>query len=95
MKLADLLVQESIQMQQDAPPDVVLSNLPLQLRFLRHVRISVHPGRRHLGELAIGSEPAHRAPTRAANDGAASLGAGTIGALSGVLGNVAASTSGG
>jgi len=42
MKLADLLVQESIQMQQDVSAEVVLSNLPLQLRFLRHVRISVH-----------------------------------------------------
>src|SRR4051812_29646443 len=42
MKLADLLVQESIQMQQDVPAERVLSNLPLQLRFLRHVRIAVH-----------------------------------------------------
>lgn len=42
MKLADLLVQESIQMQQDAPAERILPNLPLQLRFLRHVRISVH-----------------------------------------------------
>src|SRR4051812_20742283 len=42
MKLADLLVQESIQMQQDVPPERILPNLPLQLRFLRHVRIAVH-----------------------------------------------------
>ncbi len=42
MKLADLLVQESIQMQQDAPAERILPNLPLQLRFLRHVRIAVH-----------------------------------------------------
>ena len=42
MKLADLLVQESIQMQQDMPADRILPNLPLQLRFLRHVRIAVH-----------------------------------------------------
>lgn len=41
MKLADLLVQESIQMQQDLSPEKILPNLPLQLRFLRHVRISV------------------------------------------------------
>jgi two-component system sensor histidine kinase UhpB len=42
MKLADLLVQESIQMQQDVPAERILQNLPLQLRFLRHVRIAVH-----------------------------------------------------
>jgi two-component system sensor histidine kinase UhpB len=42
MKLADLLVQESIQMQQDVPAERILPNLPLQLRFLRHVRIAVH-----------------------------------------------------
>src|ERR1700751_2502037 len=42
MRLADLLGQESIQMQQDAPADRILPNLPLQLRFLRHVRIAVH-----------------------------------------------------
>jgi two-component system sensor histidine kinase UhpB len=42
MKLADLLVQESIQMQQDLPAERILPNLPLQLRFLRHVRIAVH-----------------------------------------------------
>ncbi len=42
MKLADLLVQESIQMQQDMPAERILPNLPLQLRFLRHVRIAVH-----------------------------------------------------
>ena len=42
MKLADLLVQESIQMQQDVAAERILPNLPLQLRFLRHVRISVH-----------------------------------------------------
>jgi two-component system sensor histidine kinase UhpB len=41
MKLADLLVQESIQMQQDVSAEQILPNLPLQLRFLRHVRISV------------------------------------------------------
>jgi two-component system sensor histidine kinase UhpB len=41
MKLADLLVQEAIQTQQYASAERVLPGLPLQLRFLRHVRISV------------------------------------------------------
>jgi two-component system sensor histidine kinase UhpB len=41
MKLADLLVQEAIQTQQYASAERVLPRLPLQLRFLRHVRISV------------------------------------------------------
>ena len=41
MKLADLLVQEAIQTQQYAAAERVLPGLPLQLRFLRHVRISV------------------------------------------------------
>src|SRR5476651_2105603 len=35
MKLADLLVQEAIQTQQDAATERVLPSLPLQLRFLR------------------------------------------------------------
>ncbi len=41
MKLADLLVQEAIQTQQYASAERVLPGLPLQLRFLRHIRISV------------------------------------------------------
>ena len=41
MKLADLLVQEAIQTQQHASAERVLPGLPLQLRFLRHIRISV------------------------------------------------------
>ena len=41
MKLAELLVQEAIQTQQYASAERVLPGLPLQLRFLRHIRISV------------------------------------------------------
>jgi two-component system sensor histidine kinase UhpB len=41
MKLADLLVQEAIQTQQYTSAERVLPGFPLQLRFLRHVRISV------------------------------------------------------
>ena len=50
---------------------------------VRHVRISVHPGRRHLGDLAIGGDSGMRGNARAANDGGdartGSLSAGTIG----------------
>jgi two-component system sensor histidine kinase UhpB len=41
MRLAELLVQEAIQTQQNASAERVLPGLPLQLRFLRHIRISV------------------------------------------------------
>jgi two-component system, NarL family, sensor histidine kinase UhpB len=41
-RLARLLVNEALQVvPANAPPEQILSNLPLQLRFLRHVRISV------------------------------------------------------
>ena len=53
MKLADLLVQEAIQTQQDASAERVLAGLPLQLRFLRHVRISV----RDLGGHTVTEHP--------------------------------------
>jgi two-component system sensor histidine kinase UhpB len=48
MKLADLLVQEAIQTQQDTPTERVLPGLPLQLRSLRHVRISVRDPSGHI-----------------------------------------------
>ena len=41
MKLAELLVQEAIQTQQNVSAERVLPGLPLQLRFPRHIRISV------------------------------------------------------
>lgn len=42
MKLAELLVNETIPlMDQNAPAEQSLASLPLQLRFLRHVRIAV------------------------------------------------------
>lgn len=41
-RLAELFVTEAVQLvQNNAPPQRVLESLPLQLRFLRHVRISV------------------------------------------------------
>jgi two-component system sensor histidine kinase UhpB len=43
MTLAGLLVQEAVSLvPQDVAPDQALAKLPLQLRFLRHVRILVH-----------------------------------------------------
>jgi chromosomal replication initiator protein len=50
---------------------------------VRHVRISVHPGRRQISELSISGEPMLRGNGRAANDGADGgmpMAAGTIGA---------------
>jgi two-component system sensor histidine kinase UhpB len=42
MRLAQLFVTEALQLvPADAPPEQTLASLPLQLRFLRHVRISV------------------------------------------------------
>jgi len=41
MTLAGLLVQEAVRLAQDVSPEQVLANLPLQLRYLRHVRILV------------------------------------------------------
>jgi two-component system sensor histidine kinase UhpB len=42
MKLAELLVTESISLfQERTPADALLASLPLQLRFLRHVRLVV------------------------------------------------------
>ncbi|MGA8226624.1 MAG: ATP-binding protein [Xanthobacteraceae bacterium] len=41
-RLAELFVTEALQLvREDTPPQQVLAGLPLQLRFLRHVRISV------------------------------------------------------
>jgi two-component system sensor histidine kinase UhpB len=42
MSLAELLVQEAVSLVQDVSPEQVLANLPLQLRYLRHVRILVN-----------------------------------------------------
>ena len=42
-RLAQLFVTEALQLApEDTPPRQVLAGLPLQLRFLRHIRISVH-----------------------------------------------------
>ena len=41
MTLAGLLVREAVSLVQDLSPEQVLANLPLQLRYLRHVRILV------------------------------------------------------
>ncbi|HLN09411.1 MAG TPA: ATP-binding protein [Xanthobacteraceae bacterium] len=41
MTLAGLLVQEAVSLVQDLSPEQVLANLPLRLRYLRHVRILV------------------------------------------------------
>jgi two-component system sensor histidine kinase UhpB len=46
-RLAELFVTEALQLvRDDTPPQQVLAGLPLQLRFLRHVRISVTLPRR-------------------------------------------------
>ena len=49
MKLAELLVNETIPlMDQSAPAAQSLTSLPLQLRFLRHVRIAVKDANGHI-----------------------------------------------
>ncbi len=43
MRLADVLAEEAVRLiPHDASPQQILDSLPLQLRFLRHVRIAVH-----------------------------------------------------
>jgi two-component system, NarL family, sensor histidine kinase UhpB len=51
MNLAELLVNETIPLiDQNAPPEQALASLPLHLRFLRHVRISVKDAQGRLVE---------------------------------------------
>src|SRR5262249_36522067 len=62
MTLAELLVEEAVSLvPQDAPPDQILAHLPLNLRFRRHVRITVTDA---AGAPAGGAARAARADAR-------------------------------
>jgi two-component system, NarL family, sensor histidine kinase UhpB len=65
MKLAELLVNETIPlMDQNAPAEQSLASLPLQLRFLRHVRISVRDAQGR----AVHARPTAEAPDTSKDD---------------------------